>query len=151
MTFRPHGRNLRKGRYSQDNQIYHVISSTYERLPVFSDLYTGRLFVKALIHEQESVQTLAYVLMPDHFHWLMQLCPGADLSESVGRVKSASARQLNKHLGRKGPIWQSGFYDHAVRKDEDIRDIARYIVANPLRAGLVKSMFDYPLWDAIWV
>ena len=38
-----------------------------------------------------------------------------------------------------------------LRKEEDILEIARYIVANPLRAGLVKKLNDYPLWDAIWV
>jgi putative transposase len=46
---------------------------------------------------------------------------------------------------------KKAFYDHAVRKDEDVQGIARYIVANPLRAGLVKHIGYYPLWDAIWL
>jgi len=48
-------------------------------------------------------------------------------------------------------IWQRGFYDHAHRYEEDMRDIARYIIANPMRLGLVKSAGEYPHWDAIWL
>jgi hypothetical protein len=38
-----------------------------------------------------------------------------------------------------------------VRSDEDVQAIARYIVANPIRAGLVKRVGDYPFWNAIWL
>jgi hypothetical protein len=58
---------------------------------------------------------------------------------------------INRHLNRAGSVWQKTYYDHAVRKDEDIKGISRYIVANPLRAGLVHDIGDYPLWDAIWL
>ncbi|MCF6281296.1 MAG: hypothetical protein L3J28_03650 [Candidatus Polarisedimenticolaceae bacterium] len=42
-------------------------------------------------------------------------------------------------------------HDRAIRKEEDLVAIARYIVANPLRAGLVKSIKDYPHWDCVWL
>ena len=93
--------------------------------------------------ENFSAETLAYVLMPDHFHWLLQLQEKADLDISVARVKSVSAHMINKYIGRKGQVWQSGFYDHALRKEEDVINVARYIVANPLRAGLVKSLYKF--------
>ncbi len=67
-------------------------------------------------------------------------------------VKSRSAIALNKASGRSGEkLWQKGFHDHAVRAEEDLASVARYVVANPLRAGLVKRIGDYPLWDAIWL
>ncbi len=50
-----------------------------------------------------------------------------------------------------GRIWQRGYHDHAIRYQESIKDIARYIVANPLRAGLVKSLRYYPYWNAMWL
>jgi hypothetical protein len=53
--------------------------------------------------------------------------------------------------GAEGPVWQSGFHDRALRHDEDLLDAARYIVANPLRAGLVKSLRMYSHWDACWL
>ena len=49
------------------------------------------------------------------------------------------------------PVWQRGFHDYALGVDKDIVHVARYIVANPLRAGLVSRIGDYPLWDAKWL
>ena len=48
-------------------------------------------------------------------------------------------------------MWQAAFHDHALRKEENLHEIARYIVANPLRAGLVSSLAEYPHWDAVWL
>jgi hypothetical protein len=53
--------------------------------------------------------------------------------------------------GRCGPLWQTGYHDRAIRDGEDLLPFARYIVANPLRAGLVEKIGDYPLWDASWL
>jgi REP element-mobilizing transposase RayT len=67
-------------------------------------------------------------------------------------MKSQSGNSINQLLGRSSnPVWQRGFHDHALRRDEDIVRVARYIVANPLRAGLVSRIGDYPLWDSVWV
>ncbi|MCY1446959.1 hypothetical protein D9M71_635550 [compost metagenome] len=68
------------------------------------------------------------------------------------RIKSRSAIALRQiGFDHTEKIWQKGFHDHALRHDEDLQDVARYIVANPLRAGLVKRAGDYPLWDAAWL
>ena len=48
-------------------------------------------------------------------------------------------------------LWQAGFHDRALRAEVDVRAAARYLVANPLRAGLVVSVGDYPYWNAIWL
>ncbi|MEG2798132.1 MAG: transposase, partial [Pseudomonas sp.] len=50
-----------------------------------------------------------------------------------------------------GTIWQKGYFDRALRREEDLKVMARYIIANPLRAGLVEHIGQYPLWDAIWL
>ena len=138
---------LRCGRASISGQVYHIIATTLRRAPVFSDLNQARTAIRVLMDEDKlgTVATLAFVLMPDHLHWLVQLGDDADIRSVVGRVKSLIARRLN------GSVWQPGFYDHALRKDEDIASVARYIVANPVRAGLVSKLGDYPHWDAIWM
>ena len=46
---------------------------------------------------------------------------------------------------------QDGYHDHALRQEEDLRAVARYIIANPVRAGLVERIGDYPHWDAAWL
>ena len=62
-----------------------------------------------------------------------------------------AARTFTDGKSEKRPVWASAYHDHAIRDDEDLRAVARYIVANPLRAGLVKSVADYPFWDAVWL
>ena len=95
--------------------------------------------------------TLAFVVMPDHLHWLLTLTGTRSLSTAVSNMKSRAARNTNAVLLRTGPIWQSGYFDRVIRWEEDLVDIARYIVANPLRAKLVASIGEYPLWDAVWL
>jgi REP element-mobilizing transposase RayT len=89
--------------------------------------------------------------MPDHVHWLLKLqSSNVSLSKTLSYVKTRSAGFAFKKFGIKG-LWQKGFHDHAVRKEEDLIKIARYIVANPVRAGLVKSVRDYSHWDVVWI
>src|SRR5665647_1132132 len=90
-------------------------------------------------------QTLAFVVMPDHVHWLLQLEGNGRLSGAVRLYKSKVSFSLQQR------IWQRGFHDHALREEDDVRDIARYIIANPLRAGLAERVGEYPYWDAIWL
>jgi len=144
---------LRKGRRSLANQIYHVSSATAGRRTLFLDLDCGRVVVSAMRREQQAghAETLAFVVMPDHFHWLMLLSGSRALSVCVNTVKSLSSRRINQRLGRHGQVWQTGFYDRAIRRDDDLVRVARYIIANPLRAGIVETVCDYPLWDAKWV
>jgi REP element-mobilizing transposase RayT len=80
----------------------------------------------------------------------VQLQSGS-LAEVIGGIKARCTRAVNHKTGREGPLWQSGFHDRAIRDDEDLLPFARYIVANPLRAGLVNKIGDYPLWDACWL
>ena len=143
----------RKGRCSIANQVYHVTSSTMGREPVFVDLDLGREVVKALRREHDAghLESLAFVVMPDHFHWLFSLGSSRSLSLAVNTAKSFATRRINSKRGKCGRLWSPGFYDRAIRRDEDLVTVARYIVANPLRAGLVASVRDYPLWDAKWL
>jgi hypothetical protein len=52
---------------------------------------------------------------------------------------------------RKRRLWQDGYYDRVLRPDDDPKKIARYIIDNPVRAGLVRSPLDYPLLGSdVW-
>jgi REP element-mobilizing transposase RayT len=137
---------LRKGRYSKAGRIYLITATTRQREKVFGDFAAARMLVGVLKAESafSGSRTLAFVVMPDHLHWLMQLGQG-ELSSVVGRVKSVSARRLGR------PVWQAGYHDRAVRREEDLPAIARYVVNNPVRAGLVTRAGDYPHWDAVWL
>ncbi len=162
MTLRkpkPHTKDLRKGRYSENNRIYLVTTVTHQRQKVFTDFHLGRIVVHAMRyqHQQQKVNSLAFVIMPDHIHWLFALKNGSSLAEVIRSVKGRSANQIQKirrernEIVTKQALWQDGYHDHAVRKEEDLQQLARYIVANPLRAGIVNKIANYPLWDATWL
>ena len=154
-----HGKDLRKARHSDNNQIYLITSVTYLRQTVFSDFNLGRIVVHEMFqqHQQQNVNSLAFVVMPDHLHWLFALQNNCSLAKVMKNVKGSSSYQIQKIRREQSVIetnevlWQEGFHDHALRKEEDLVKLARYIVANPLRAGIGSKIADYPLWDAVWL
>ena len=147
---KPHSRYLRSGRWSGSGHVYLVTFTTWKRQRWLAEFLTARLVIQAL-NKARYAETLAFVVMPDHVHWLMSLHEGGLLSTEVQGVKSVSSHRLNSFLNRKGPIWQPGFHDHGLRNEESLPEVARYIVMNPVRAGLVRSCREYSHWDAIWI
>ncbi|MEF8715866.1 MAG: transposase [Accumulibacter sp.] len=143
----PHARNLRQGRYSQAGQIYLLTLVTAGRERVFQDFRAARRVVRAFAEQavRDYGTTLAFVVMPDHVHWLLELGSEGGVSAAV-RVYRA---KVSLALGRR--IWQKGFYDRALRREEDLVAVARYVVGNPVRAGIVARVGDYPHWDAVWI
>ncbi|QJP11441.1 REP-associated tyrosine transposase [Pseudomonas multiresinivorans] len=144
-----HGRDLRNGRCSIDGQIYLLTTVTHQRKPLFHQ-WSAASAVARELHQLTSTSILAWVLMPDHLHCLVQL-KGHSLSDFMQSLKSLTAISLNKALKRTSKVWQSGYHDYALRHDEDLKAAARYLVANPLRAGLVKSLREYSFWNAVWL
>ncbi|ERH49794.1 hypothetical protein O203_13940 [Ectopseudomonas chengduensis] len=143
---------MRAGRFSETQRIYLLTATTENREILFSDFTVGRLVVAELKTAQQDglAESLAWVLMPDHLHWLIALQHGS-LSDLMRRIKGRSAKRINELTKRQGKLWQDGFHDRALRREEDVLPAARYIVANPLRAGLVNRAGDYPLWDSVWL
>ena len=143
---KPHAKDLRKGRHSENNRIYLITAVTYKRQKIFTDLFLGRIVIKAMQYQQQQkINSLAFVIMPDHFHWLFSLQNDHSLATIMQSVKGYSGTQIQKIRHEKGgiigsPLWQDGYHNHAVRKEEDLQQIARYIVANPLRAKIVNKI-----------
>jgi REP element-mobilizing transposase RayT len=151
-TQKPGTKALRAGRFSQQNGIYFITVNTDQRIPWFQEFAFARIMCGNLEHTASLVdsKSLCWVVMPDHFHILLQLGT-TPLQSVIRRLKSRSAVQLNNEIGRSGRFWSPGYHDHALRKEEDMLNIARYIVANPLRAGLVPRIGNYPFWNTIWL
>jgi REP element-mobilizing transposase RayT len=147
-----HGCDLRKGRYSDSGRPYLITVVTQFRVPVFNDFYLARMLVNEFrsLNDSGVVESLAWVIMPDHLHWLF-IPQDSSISSAVRQLKGRSSWRIHKMLGKRGPLWQKGFHDRALRKQEDIQAVARYVVANPLRAGIVRRVGDYPHWDAVWL
>ncbi|WP_248750792.1 transposase [Pseudomonas sp. MWU15-20650] len=152
MPRQPNSHLLRRGRYSEPGRAYLVTAVVHQRRPLFRDFYLGRLLVAELkrAHDAGQVNSLAWVIMPDHFHWLFEL-NDTTLPDVMRQTKSRSTLSINRKRCTQERFWQRGYHDRAVRTEEDLRKVARYIVANPLRAELVEHLGDYPLWDAAWL
>ena len=87
-----HAKDLRKGRYSQFHRPYRITTVTHQRVPLFNDFHIARL----LIHELKtncselSFESLAWVVMPDHLHWLFVMNHTL-ISDVARKLKGKSA------------------------------------------------------------
>lgn len=143
--------SLRKGRTSLPGHVYLLTTVTSYRRPLFRDVELAKA-VSQCIHEPRSwgdAELLCWVLMPDHWHGLVRLGSRDTLSAAMNRFKSLTAKRL--HCTQTGLVWGSGFHDRALRAGEDVRQVARYIICNPLRAGLVDNVLAYPFWNCVWL
>jgi len=144
---------LRRGRWSEPGRSYLITFTCHDRVQLFGDVELAMIAARALAEVRlwRKSRLLCWVLMPDHWHGLVELSDVETLSMLVARVKSVSASAVKHAAGRGVSIWANGFHDRAMRRDDDLVGVARYIVTNPLRAGLCKRVGDYPFWDATWL
>ncbi len=84
---------------------------------------------------------LGFCMMPDHIHLL--LCnAGRPLSTIMNRFKGRTSRRVR--LMTPGlDVWHSGYWDHIVRKEDGLHATLKYILLNPVRAGLVEDWWDF--------
>ena len=128
-----------KGCYS-----YSITICTHEKKPVFKDSNLVRWLIDALAEKSDSYnfKIWAYCFMPDHLHLLME--GRNDDSDTKGFISSYKQhtgfyyKKKNDQL-----LWQINYYDHVLRKEEDITSVAQYIFGNPVRKGLVEDYRQY--------
>jgi putative transposase len=119
---------------------------TFERHDYFSDLVRTREIVEQLLSTAAhwGVEIIAYCFMPDHLHALVEgLSEQADSREFADAFRQISGFYFKQARGRR--LWQEGYFDHVLREEEDTIAVARYIVLNPVRAGLCAHASEYAL------
>lgn len=77
-----------------------------------------------------------WVIMPNHFHALVEPVEKATLGQVLKTWKGSSARKINESRGRTGSLWQAETFDHIVRSEKQLHHFRRYIAGNPAKAGL---------------
>ncbi len=97
-------------------------------------------------HEAGRAECLAYVVMPDHFHWVFRL-GDCELSDVVASVSRFTSVRVNRLTGWGGAFWQGGFYDHAHRVSDTTSRHIRYVASNPVNAGLVQHPDQWPFTE----
>ena len=81
--------------------------------------------------------------MPDHIHLLVSGGPAFDLGEWVKQLKQCLGKAAGPRIGDR--LWQEGFFDHLIRRDEKLTAVWEYLRQNPKTAGLTEALEDWPL------
>jgi len=129
---------------------YSITCCTQDNHNIFIAEEPFRLVFNLLLEDAEKEKFLVhtYCFMPDHLHFLLI---GNDVESSLlgmmRRFKQRSDYHFQERFGTK--LWQRSYYDHAVRKEDDIEVVARYILENPVRKGLVEDFMRYPFSGSV--
>ena len=143
MPFKPVPR-LKTFDYSGFNRYFLTICSR-GRARVFLDHDAVSLILLQLARtaDVEHVAVLAYCFMPDHLHALVEgTRMDSDFQRFVRVFKQRSSFAWKDRTG--ATLWQRSYFEHVLREDEDAFAVARYVLENPVRAGLVTNPEDYP-------
>jgi REP element-mobilizing transposase RayT len=110
----------------------------------------ARIVEEALLHfDGERCRTLAWCIMPNHVHWLMEVLEGFELGKVMQSVKGFTGRACNERLQRQGAFWEREYFDRAIRDELHLRNTVEYIHNNPVKAGLTRWPEDWR-WSSAW-
>jgi len=128
---------------------YLLTFCTHERLAHFLETPSVDLVRAQFVRASAEVgfAVIAYCFMPDHVHLLVS---GEDLAADLKRFIKA-AKQYSAFAfaqQRRERLWQRYCYERVLRGEEATPDVVRYIIGNPVRAGLVAAPMDYPFWGS---
>ena len=122
---------------------YFVTITTHQEMPIFlgEDNVSGAVLALSEVAGRYGFDVLCYCFMPEHVHFLVEGHEGSDLRKFVRTYKQVSSFRYKTIHGY--PMWQRGYYDHVLRRDEVVPVVARYILNNPLRRGLSDDAAAY--------
>jgi REP element-mobilizing transposase RayT len=132
--------------YATPDIVLFITACTSGGKGLFVEPNLNQAIVRCFLEEREKLghSIFAYCLMPDHYHLLCSPNQsGIPITRLVGGINSKITALLWKH-GYSGKLMQRSFYDHVVRREESLTEIAEYILNNPVRKGLVERAEDYP-------
>lgn len=113
-----------------------------------ADDRVARIVVDALLFfDGERYRLLAWCVMSNHVHVVVEQVDGWPLGGVVASWKTHSARSANRMLARSGPLWAKDYFDRYVRDETGLLDVIDYVEGNPVKAGLCKSPEDWP-WSS---
>ncbi len=120
--------------------------------PLFLEDHVVKMFKDILRKavNKHDCQVIIYCFMPDHLHIILQgLSPNADVWKAIVDFKQRSGYWLRRNKNKFS--WQKGFFDHVIRKREDLGAQIRYIAQNPIRKGIVKHWDEYPYTGSLGI
>ena len=120
------------------------LGACWLRQAKIADLVTDGL----RFHDGEWFDLKSWVVMPNHVHAVIQPLGNHLLGGILKSLKQFTARKANAMINRVGqPFWQRESYDHLIRDRDELERIKRYIIRNPVKAGLCQTPEDWP-WSS---
>lgn len=149
-TGKPGQRSLRDGRISLTGHTYFVTSNAANTGVCLAEPKCAKIVISSLewLRDRGRIELHAYAVMPDHVHLVLTLGEQVTLAQIMQALKGYTAQRINELAGRKGRVWEKGYYEHAIRDQEDMSRRIKYTVENPERAGLVEQYEDWPYSSA---
>jgi REP element-mobilizing transposase RayT len=86
----------------------------------------------------------AWTIMPNHVHVLFDLYDSFKLEKILHSWKSYTVHEINKILGRSGRLWEPEYFDRLIRSKRHFEFCVRYVLNNPVKAGLCERMEQWP-------
>jgi putative DNA methylase len=137
----------------------HIQRETYILAEKYFDRGYGQCFLRVvqvarivketlLKYDGVKYKLFAWVIMPNHIHLLLRPLPGNSFERIMHSLKSYTASEANKLLGRKGAFWMRESFDRFIRDDEHFAGAKRYIHNNPVKAGLCTAPSDWEFGSA---
>ena len=118
----------------QSNNVY------YLRNPEIMGICKSSLH----FYEEKDYKIICYCIMPNHMHFVFELLTKErNVGKIMGSIKKFSGRRANKVLRRNGAFWQAENFDRLVRNDIELYFIIKYVLFNPVNAGLVENWKDW--------
>ena len=132
-----------------DGLVYHALNRGNNRDAVFASPDDYRQFLNAIVQTQKRYpfRLYGYCLMTNHFHLLLAPGDGQSISRIMQSLTVAHTWHYHKTHRTSGHVWQGRFKSPVIQDDAHAVTVLRYIEANPLRAGMVKDLADYP-WSS---
>jgi len=139
-----HPQPLRGFDYRGEHRYFLTFCTCYRRRVFTSPARVDAVRTQILrAAARESFELMAYCFMPDHLHLLAAgVKPSSDCRRFMTRAKQFSGYHYQRKFNER--LWQRYGYEHVLRASEDAFRVARYILENPIRAGLVRSVYEYP-------
>lgn len=120
--------------------VYHITSRGNEKKPVFKDDHDREVFLRTLQHVIKRYNWIchAYCLMTNHYHLLVET-PEGNLALGMRQLNGVYTQLFNKYHGRNGHLFQGRYKAILIQKDSHLLEVCRYVVLNPVRAGMVET------------
>lgn len=144
--------------------LYHVYNRGSEKKDIFSDLKEYEHFLKTITYYQQAhinmrlslkefeikerkppllFEIICYCLMPNHFHLVLKDLIGNGISKGISNLQNSYTRYYNVKHNRIGALFQGAFKSIEVKADEQLLQVCRYVMLNPVTSKLVDRPEDY--------